>query len=265
MAGLLENKSIVIIGGTSGIGLSAAKAFAREGALLTIMGRNQATLNSALTELGNKTEAVCGDASDSKMVDMTVGRAVAKFGKLDGLYHVAGGSGRKHGDGPLHEITDEGIDYTLNLNLSSILYSNRAATQQFLKQQSGGVVLNLASVLGFSPSPHHFGTAVYAAAKAAIIGTTRSSAAYYARFNIRFNVIAPGLVDTPMAQRAMQNEEILQFIKTKQPLEGGRAGEPEDLDDAAIFFMSDQSKYVTGQLLAVDGGWSVAEGQIHEK
>ena len=160
----------------------------------------------------------------------------------------------------MHEITDEGWNYTLNENLSSLFYSNRTAAQQFLKQGNGGTVLNMGSVLGFSPSPKFFATHAYATAKAAIIGLTTAAAAHYAPQNIRFNVLAPALVATPMSQRAQGDEAILNFIKTKQPLDGGRMGQPEDLDSAAVFFMSDESKFVTGQVLAVDGGWCVSEG-----
>jgi NAD(P)-dependent dehydrogenase (short-subunit alcohol dehydrogenase family) len=117
-------------------------------------------------------------------------------------------------------------------------------------------------VLGWSPSPRHFATHAYAAAKAAIIGFTKSIAAYYAARNIRCNVLAPALVETPMAERAAQDEAIQRFINTKQPLDGGRIGRPSDLDAAAIYFMSDASRFTTGQVLAVDGGWCVSEGQF---
>ena len=116
-------------------------------------------------------------------------------------------------------------------------------------------------MLGYSPSPKFFVTHAYAAAKAAIIGFTKSIAAYYAADNIRINVIAPALVETPMAQRAANDEIILSFIKTKQPLDGGRIGKPEDLDGLAVYFMSDLSKFTTGQIVAVDGGWTISEGQ----
>ncbi|MFN8340380.1 MAG: SDR family oxidoreductase [Cyclobacteriaceae bacterium] len=97
----------------------------------------------------------------------------------------------------------------------------------------------MGSVLGYSPSPEYFVTHAYAAAKSAVIGFTRSaSAARYAAQNIRVNVIAPALVETPMAQRAAGDEKILSFIRTKQPLDGGRIGTPSDLDGAAVYFMS---------------------------
>src|SRR5439155_1788782 len=117
-------------------------------------------------------------------------------------------------------------------------------------------------VLGWSPSPKYFSTHVYAAAKAAIIGFTKSIAACYASKRIRCNVLAPALVETPMARRAAGDREILKFITTKQPLDGGRIGQPEDLHAAAVYFMSDASKFTTGQVLAVDGGWCVSEGQL---
>jgi NAD(P)-dependent dehydrogenase (short-subunit alcohol dehydrogenase family) len=101
---------------------------------------------------------------------------------------------------------------------------------------------------------------VYSATKAAIIGLTKAAAAYYASKNIRFNAIAPALVETPMSKRAVGDEQIRDFIHFKQPLDGGRVGTPGDLDEAAVFFLSDASRYVTGQVLAVDGGWSVTEG-----
>jgi NAD(P)-dependent dehydrogenase (short-subunit alcohol dehydrogenase family) len=165
------------------------------------------------------------------------------------------------GDGPLHEMTDAGLQATMQLNFHSLVYSNRAAVKAFMAQGTGGSILNMSSVLGFSPAPKYFATHAYAAAKAAIIGFTRAIAAYYAPHNIRFNVIAPALTETPMSQRAVQNENIRQYIRTKQPLDGGRIGVPQDLDAAAVYFMSDDSRFVTGQVLAIDGGWTVSEGQ----
>ena len=113
----------------------------------------------------------------------------------------------------------------------------------------------MSSVLGWSPSPEYFASHAYAAAKAAVIGMSKAAASYYAPHNIRVNVIAPALVETPMSQRATGNDEIMRFIRAKQPLDGGRVGMPQDLDGAALFLLSRQSHFITGQVLAVDGGW----------
>ncbi len=260
----LQDKTIVIIGGTTGLGLSAAKACIVAGARVIVVGRNPDSAAAAQEQLSTNTRALVGDASDPQTAAVAIDRALADFGGFHGLYHVAGGSGRKAGDGPLHEITDEGWQFTFNLNLTSLFYSNRAAARQFLKQGTGGSILNMGSVLGYSPSPKYFSTHAYAATKSAVIGMTKSCAAYYAARDIRFNVIAPALVETPMARRAAGDETILEFIKTKQPLDGGRIGSPDDLDAAVVFFLSDASRFVTGQVLAVDGGWTVSEGQIPE-
>lgn len=258
----LAGKSLVVVGGTTGLGLSAARAFVAEGARVVVVGRSRESAQEALQLLGPGARAHVGDAAEASTAVGAIQLAHEAFGAFDGLYHVAGGSGRKFGDGPLHEITDDGWDRTLRLNLTSLMYSNRAAVRDFLARTVGGTILNMGSVLAWSPSPPFFATHAYAAAKAAIIGMTRSAAAFYAAANIRLNVLAPGLVDTPMAQRAARDVAINAFIKTKQPLGGGRIGHPADLDGAAVFFMSDASRFTTGQVLAVDGGWDVSEGQL---
>jgi len=259
----LNGLAIVIIGGSTGIGFSAARAFLAAGARgVVITGRNPESLASALTELGERAAGLSGDAIEPDHAAQAVSLAISRFGGFHGLYHVAGGSGRRMGDGPLHEVSDAGIRATLALNLESLILSNRAAVRQFLRQESGGAILNLGSVLGSSPSSGFFATHIYAAAKSAAVGFTRSIASYYAPQGIRVNLLAPGLVETPMAKRAAGDAEILEFIRTKQPLEGGRIGQAADLDAAAVHFLSPGSSFTTGQVLAVDGGWSVSEGQI---
>jgi NAD(P)-dependent dehydrogenase (short-subunit alcohol dehydrogenase family) len=260
--GRLNKRVVVIIGGTAGIGLSAAKAFIDEGAKVVALGRDRKDDARARAHLGKSAMVLVGDATNPATAKRAIARALKEFGGFHGLYHVAGGSGRRMGDGRLHEITNEGWEFTLRLNLASVFYSNRAATQQFLQQRSAGTILNVGSVLGFSPSPKFFCTHAYAAAKAAIVGLTRAAAACYAADNIRFNVLSPGSIATPMSQRAQENETIMKFLRSKQPLDGGRMGRPDDLDAAAVFFMSADSRFVTGQDLTVDGGWSVTEGQI---
>ena len=258
---LLAGKNIVIIGGTTGLGLSAAKAFLENGAKVLVVGRSKESAIEAGKELGKSASVLIGDAIKKETAINAINSCVKEFGGFDGLYHVAGGSGRKYGDGPLHEMTLEGWNATLELNLTSLMLSNQAAVRRFLETKKAGTILNMGSVLGYSPSPKYFATHAYAAAKSAVVGFTKSIAAYYAKDNIRINVIAPALVETPMAQRAANDEEINSFIRTKQPLDGGRIGKPQDLDGMAVYFMSDQSKFTTGQVISVDGGWAITEGQ----
>jgi NAD(P)-dependent dehydrogenase (short-subunit alcohol dehydrogenase family) len=266
IAAPLDAKVIVVVGGTTGLGLSGAAACVDAGGHVVVVGRNADHAAAAVERLGDKARAVIGDATESETARRAVRLAVESFGRLDGLYHVAGGSGRKHGDGPLDAITDEGWDYTLRLNLSSLFYSNRAAIEQFLGQKTPGAILNMGSVLGFSPAPKYFATHAYAAAKAAIEGLSRSAAAYYAPHDIRINVVTPALVETPMSRRAVGDAAVMRYVASKQPLDGGRegggrVGQPSDLDAAVVYFLSDQSRFVTGQTLAIDGGWSVTEGR----
>ena len=259
----LTGKAIVIIGGTTGLGESSARACLAAGAKgIVITGRNPVNGGAAAQAMGEKCRVLTGDACHPDHAAAAIALCLEAFGSFEGLYHVAGGSGRKFGDGPLHQVTDAGITATLELNLHSVILSNRAAVCQFLAQGSGGVVLNMGSVLGWSPSPHFFSTHVYAAAKAGIVGFSQSIAAAYAADNIRVNVLAPALVETPMARRAAGDETIREFIRTKQPLDGGRIGQPSDCDGAAVFLLSDAAKFITGQVLAVDGGWTVSDGQI---
>lgn len=258
---MLKDKNLVIIGGTTGLGLSAAKAFIREGAKVVVVGRNEESCHLAKVALGDNARAISGDATNEDTASNAIEMCMDNFNGFDGLYHVAGGSGRQMGDGPLHKLTLDGWNQTMNLNLTSMMLSNQAAVRKFLTLGKPGAILNMGSVLGFSPSPGFFTTHAYAAAKSAIIGFTKSIASYYVKNNIRINVVAPALVETPMAQRAAEDKEIMKFIKTKQPLDGGRIGKPTDLDGAACYLLSEQSAFVTGQVLSVDGGWSVSEGQ----
>ncbi|MBI4624907.1 MAG: SDR family oxidoreductase [Verrucomicrobia bacterium] len=259
----LSDKVIVVVGGTTGLGLSAARAFLAAGARgVVVTGRNPGNARAAVAALGPACVAHEGDAAEPAHAPGAIALARERFGGFHGLYHVAGGSGRRMGDGPLHELSDEGLRATLEQNLHSVIFSNRAAVRQFLAQGTGGAILNIGSVLGWSPSPAFFATHAYAAAKAAVVGFTRSTAAYYAPRNIRLNVLAPALVDTPMARRAAADERILKFVATKQPLDGGRIGRSDDCDGAAVYLLSDAARFVTGQVLAVDGGWTVSDGQI---
>jgi NAD(P)-dependent dehydrogenase (short-subunit alcohol dehydrogenase family) len=258
----LANKRCLIVGGTSGIGLAAARRFLEEGARLVISGLDEgqgAEAVASLAALGPVQFVAC-DARTSEPVARLFARATAFLGGLDVLYHVAGSSGRRHGDGPLHQCTDHGWQATLNANLKCTFLTNRAAVCHFLGARQPGVILNMGSVLPLAPSPRYFDTCAYAAAKAGVIGLSRLAAARYAADGIRVNVIAPGLIDTPMARRAARDEGIRAFLRTKQPLAAG-PGLADDCAGAAVFLCSDAARLVTGVVLPVDGGWSTSEGQ----
>lgn len=261
MKAWLKEKVLVIIGGTAGLGLAAALRCAEEGAKLVVVGRDDEKIPAVKELLGSNGYAMAADATDPATTAGAINIAVKEFGGFHGLYHVAGGSGRRFGDGPLHQVTDEGWTKTLHWNLDAVMLSNRAAVQYFLEHQQPGVILNMSSVLGFSPSPKFFATHAYAAAKAGIIGFSKSLASYYASHDIRVNVIAPGLVETPMSKRAFQDQQIMDFITTKQPLRKTQPPRAEDLADTAVYLLSEASALVTGQVIAVDGGWTVSEGQ----
>jgi len=261
MAGRLINKRCLIAGGTSGLGLAAAVRFLDEGARLVVAGLPDSTAaaETALRDRGSVRVLAC-DVRESAQVERLFEETLAFLGGLDVLYHVAGSSGRRQGDGPLHECTDEGWQATLDANLKSTFLTNRAAIRHYLAQNQEGVILNMASVLALAPSPRFFDTCAYAAAKGGVVAMSRLAAARYAPAGIRVNVIAPGLIDTPMAVRACQDPAILGYLRGKQPLTGG-PGRPEDCSDAAVFLCSDAARFVTGAVLPVDGGWSVSEGQ----
>lgn len=258
----LSGKRCLIVGGTTGLGRAAAKRFLEEGAKLVIAGRSADKGDEALTalrSLGPVAFIAC-DAAVPEQVERLFADALAFLGGLDILYHVAGISGRRFGDGPLHECSDDGWHATLEANLTCTFLTNRAAVRRFLQQGSPGAILNMAGVLGFAPAPRYFDTIAYTATKGGIISMSRLAAARYAAAGIRVNVLAPALIDTPMSGRAVNDPAIRHYLRTKQPLSAG-PGQPEDCSDAAVFLCSDAARFITGVVLSADGGWCISEGQ----
>lgn len=269
MKRLLQDQIILVVGGTTGIGWSATQCILDAGGSAMVVGptaedveRSRLRWESQATQ--DKSQRIAwysGNAADPATAKTAVQTTVDQFGSLHGLVHVAGGSGRSHGDGPLDSIPDDGWRWTLGNNLDSVAYSNRAALQFWLEQDHPGSIVNIGSVLADRPARRFFATHAYAAAKAAIVGLSLSVANYYATNNIRCNVISPGLIDTPMSERALGDQEIIDYVRHRQPLDEGRAGEPDEVAHAIVFLLSDQSRFITGQTLRVDGGWSVSEGE----
>ncbi|WP_233578233.1 SDR family NAD(P)-dependent oxidoreductase [Tautonia sociabilis] len=266
--GRLDGRSCLIVGGTGGIGLATASRFLAEGARVVVSGRSSQEADAALALLApiGPSWAEAADASDEDAVASLFDRAASRLGgRLDILVHVAGISGRRFGDGPLHECSAEGWDAVLSVNARGVFLTNRAAVRRMLAQEPDdrgirGAVVNLGSVSGWSWSPTYFGTYAYAASKAAVLAMTQQAAARYAPDRIRFNAVAPALIQTPMSARACTDPDILAYLATKQPLSSS-PGTPDDVAEAILFLAEPSSRFVTGVILPVDGGWCVSEGQ----
>src|SRR5215207_4875856 len=249
----LQDKVAIVTGGGSGIGLASAQLFAEEGAHVIVFDINTSHAHLGLPSLSENSLHV--DVTSAPEVESAIKKVMQTYGRLDILVNVAGGSGRRWGDGPIDSCTLEGWDKTLALNLDSVFYCCKYALQVMLTQQRG-VIVNVSSVLGMVGGDDDFATHAYASSKGAVISLTRSIASYYAPRGIRANVICPGLIATPMSQRAQESEQIRARLPHLQPLTGN-FGSPKDVANAALYLASDESSFVTGSILTVDGGWTV--------
>jgi NAD(P)-dependent dehydrogenase (short-subunit alcohol dehydrogenase family) len=255
---------VCLVTGSTGIAAASARRLAAEGASVFIVSRNAdhaRPLAEAIVAGGGRAAWVAADLTAETEVDGAIAAAVERFGRIDGLFAVAGGSGRRFGDGPIHELTAEGWDRTLEINLRSQALTCRAVVRQMLAQEpnsSGtrGSILLMGSVTATDPAPEFFATHAYAAAKGATASLMTTMAAAYAADRIRVNVVAPSLTATPMSQRAAGDARIRAYARRKQPL-AGELMDPDEVAHAAVYFLSDESRVVTGQLLKIDGGWSV--------
>lgn len=253
---MLTGKRILVTGAASGIGRASALMFAARGALVAPVDLNPAGLMQTLNlihEAGGRGVAYVEDLTDAEAVARAVNGAAQEFGGLDGVFNVAGGSGRRFGDGPVDACTLDGWHKTLDLNLTTMFLVCKYAMPHLLA--SRGAVVNLGSVLGLVGGDEDFATHAYAASKAAAIGLSRSMASYYAPQGVRVNVIASGLIATPMSQRAQSDAHIISRLPQLQPLTG-TFGTPDDIAGAAAYLLSDDARFVTGAVLAVDGGWT---------
>ena len=243
---LLTEKVALITGASRGIGRAMALKFAQEGAAvaftyLSSVEKGQA-LEAELRAFGVQAKGYRSDASDYKAADDLIAQVLADFGKLDILVNNAGITK----DGLLMRMSEEQWDTVITVNLKSVFNLTKAAIKPMMKAKSGSII-NLTSVVGIRGNA---GQANYAASKAGIIGFTKSVALELGSRNIRSNAIAPGFIETEMTGEI--DEKAVDAWKQQIPMK--RGGQPDEVADCAVFLASDRSRYITGQVLQVDGG-----------
>jgi len=242
----LANKTALITGGNSGIGLATARLFVAEGAKVTVTGRNQATLVAAAKELGPNALAIVADATDIAATERAVERAVEKFGKLDIVFANAGIPGST----PLGGTSLEAFESVIRTNITAVFFTVQAAVPHL--NDGASIILN-GSVISVLGNP---GYAAYAASKAGVRAMARVMASELSPRGIRVNVVAPGAIRTPIWGAATATPEAEKAFEARMgrttPL--GRIGEPDHVAKTVLFLASDDSAHVQGQEIFVDGG-----------
>jgi len=246
---------VLLITGSSGIAAATAKIAAAAGDSVFLVGIDQdqcATLSAQLPGSGY----FVADVADENAVSKAVADCIARLGAIDAAFNVAGLSARRLGDGPLHECSTAAWNKLMEVHADGTFFVCREILRYWISNKRSGTVLNVSSVLAHFPERERFATVAYAASKGAVESMTVSAASYYAPHRIRLNVIAPGLVRTPMSARAQADAAILEYMKHKQPLKGDLV-DAEEVARTAYFLLSDQSFPITGEIVRVDAGWSV--------
>jgi NAD(P)-dependent dehydrogenase (short-subunit alcohol dehydrogenase family) len=244
----LDGKVAVITGGNSGMGLATAKLFAREGAKVVITGRDQATLDAAAQSIGNGADAIRSDIckmSDIEALSEYVGR---KHGRVDTIFANAGGAQPNI----FEYMSEEEFDFTVNTNFKGTYFT----VQKLLPlMPSGGSIILNTSTLSRQGRPY---VSVYSATKAAIRSLARSLTAELTEKGIRVNALAPGYIDTDLARKGGMSEEMIEQTKAQvhAQIPMHRSGTVDEIAKAVLFLASDDSSYMTGGELCVDGGWA---------
>jgi NAD(P)-dependent dehydrogenase (short-subunit alcohol dehydrogenase family) len=246
MSGKLEGKVAVVTGGNSGIGLATAKRFVAEGAYVFVTGRRQPELDAAVREIGESVMGVRGDVSDLADLDRLYATVKAKTGRIDILFANAGTAELA----PLGAISEEHFDKIFNTNVKGVLFTVQKALP--LMPDGGSIILN-ASIVASTGNPAF---SVYSATKAAVRSFARTWILDLKERRIRVNAISPGPINTPgldgLAQTEGVGEQLKASLTAGVPL--GRFGTPDEIARAAVFLASDDSSFITGTELFVDGG-----------
>jgi len=247
MGDRLAGKVTIVTGAGSGIGRATAIRFAEEGARVTCVDVDGESARSVAAEIGDAAFAVVGDVSDPRQVQAWTDETVARWGGLHAVFNNAG----VNIPGVFHEVPDEIVDRTLNVNVKGCIYGCRYAIPHMLRQGAGSLI-NTTSVNGLVAEPF---LAIYATSKGAIVMLSKGIALDYAKQGIRCNALAPGWVDTPInyahAEMLGGLKEVYATIDSFQPI--GRPGEPREIANVALFLASDESSFVTGSVIVADG------------
>jgi NAD(P)-dependent dehydrogenase (short-subunit alcohol dehydrogenase family) len=249
-------KEVLLVTGSSGIAAATARLWAAENPVF-LVGINTEECKTVAATLSEASFATA-DVRDEIAVRNAVVACQDRFGRIDAVFNVAGISARAAGDGPLHECKSAAWDLVMDVNAKGTFLMCREVLGSWTGNAQAGVILNCGSVLARRPQHDHFATVGYAASKGAIEAMSRSAAAYYAPAGIRINVIAPGLVRTPISTRAQADPRITEYMTHKQPLTKGFLS-AEDVAKTACFLLGRDSSPMTGQVVTVDGGWTVSE------
>lgn len=251
MAERYEGKVVVVTGAAAGIGKATALRFAAEGALVVLNDRSGDDLEKAgvdLAAVGRAPLLVPGDVTDHDLIERLVRTAVEHGGRLDVMHNNAGGTLAM----PTHTVPEHKYRRAIALNLDAVFFGCQAALRVMVDQRSG-VILNTASVMGVAGEA---GVSPYGAAKAGVINLTRCIAVEYAALGIRANAIVPGAIDTEGNRRALAAAPAGTKEKLERQLPMRRMGLAEEVANVAAFLCSDEASYVTGAVIAVDGGQS---------
>ncbi|MBK6869412.1 MAG: glucose 1-dehydrogenase [Burkholderiales bacterium] len=248
MSTRFQDQVVLVTGATAGIGYAAALAFAREGARLVVSGRNVDAGNQLVAELralGAQAEFVRAEVSDEAQVAELVDFCVSRFGRLDVAVNSAGLEGQ---GGSIMEQTVDAYTATFNANALGTFLCLKHELRVMSKQQSGAIV-NLSSTMG---SRGNARAPMYVASKHAIEGLTKAVALEACQYKVRVNAVAPGPIATEMLDRIAGGAQNIPAVAATIP--AGRVGQPEEVADAILFMASSQATYITGQILAVNGG-----------
>jgi NAD(P)-dependent dehydrogenase (short-subunit alcohol dehydrogenase family) len=251
-SGRLEGRTAVVTGGGSGIGRATAGRLAQEGAFVVvcdIRADPAAETVKEIVERGGEADFRVGDVRDPSFVDQVVADLVADRGRLDILHNNAGASVAK---GPLLSVSDDAWRQDIELNLSAFFYGVRAALRVMVPRGRGSII-NTSSAAGHAAVA---GTAAYGSAKAGVLQLTRTAAIEYARTGVRINAVLPGTISTPNFTSVLSDPQMLADYAAQLPT--GRLGQPSEVAEAVLWLASDDSSYVTGATIAVDGGVSAA-------